>query len=250
MTPALSRVPRRHIAVVIAAMDEAANVEQVYERLSRALLALPDTRFEFIWVVEGADGTVDILRRLASTEPAPPLTIIEPAKRRGLGAAFRQGFAAVPEAADIVVTMDADLNHQPEELERLLDAFEAEGADIAIGSRKVPGGEIHSMDTWRRWAMDSVNWLLRRLFRSPVQDVSSGYRVYCASALRRIHFANDGYAFQWEIVLRALRDHMRVIEVPITFVQRREGQSKLYLVETGRSYLRLLANHLCHGDRP
>jgi len=235
---------QRRIAVVIAALDEAADIEEVYERLRRALLALPDTRSEFIWVVEGTDGTAAILRRLAQADGAPPSTFIEPRVRRGLGAAFRLGFAAVPESADVVITMDADLNHEPEELKRLLDAFETERADIAIGSRKVPGGEIRSMDAWRRWSSDSVNWLLGRLFHSPVRDASSGYRIYRASALRRLRFENDGYAFQWEIVLLALASRMRVIEGPITFTQRRQGQSKLYLAETIRSYLRLCSRHL------
>jgi dolichol-phosphate mannosyltransferase len=123
MTPAVG-VPRRHIAVVIAAMDEAANIEPLYERLHRALRAIPQTSGEFIWVIEGTDGTADRLRRLGDAKDALPFTIIEPAKRRGLGAAFKLGFAAVPKAAGIVVTMDADLNHQPEDLRALLDAFE------------------------------------------------------------------------------------------------------------------------------
>jgi dolichol-phosphate mannosyltransferase len=189
------------------------------------------------------------LRRLSQREAAPASTIIEPPRRRGLGAAFKLGFAAVPDSAGIVVTMDADLNHQPEELKRLLDAFETEKADIVIGSRQVPGAEVRSMAAWRRWASDAVNWLLRRLSRAPVQDLSSGYRLYRASALRQLRFESDGYAFLPEIVLLALAKRMRVIEVPITFTQRKEGQSKLYLVETGVSYLRLFARHLAKRRR-
>lgn len=98
-------------------------------------------------MVEGTDGTAEILRRLAQRDGAPASTILEPPERHGLGAAFRLGFDAVPDSAGIVVTMDAD--HQPEELKRLLDAFETENADIVIGSRQVPGVEIRSMAAWR-----------------------------------------------------------------------------------------------------
>jgi dolichol-phosphate mannosyltransferase len=249
MTDGQPAIARRHIVVVIAALDEADNIEQIYERLRRAVLALPDARSEFIWVIEGSDGTAGILRRLSQREGAPASTIIEPPERRGLGAAFRLGFAAVPDSAGIVVTMDADLNHQPEEIKRLLDAFETERADIVIGSRQVPGAEVRGMAAWRRWASDTVNWLLRRLSRAPVQDLSSGYRLYRASALRQLRFESDGYAFLPEIVLLALAKRMRVIEVPITFTQRKEGQSKLYLVETGGSYLRLFARYLAKRIR-
>jgi dolichol-phosphate mannosyltransferase len=82
-----------------------------------------------------------------------------------------------------------------------------------------------------------------------VQDLSSGYRLYRASALRQLRFESDGYAFLPEIALLALAKRMRVIEVPITFTQRKEGQSKLYLVETGVSYLRLFARHLAKRRR-
>jgi dolichol-phosphate mannosyltransferase len=234
MKSALTDASQRHAAVVIAALDEAANIERFYERLCRALQALPHTRFEFIWLVEGTDGTADRLRRLGKVKAAPPFPIVEPAERRGLGP--RSGWASMwSDDADIVVTMDADLNHQAEDLGRLLDAFETEKADIAIGSRQVPGADIRGMALW------SVNRLLRQFFRLPIRDVSSGYRIYCASALRRIRFESEGYAFLPEIVVLAFKHRMRVTEVPITFTQRRQGQSKLYLVETGRSYLHLFA---------
>jgi dolichol-phosphate mannosyltransferase len=85
---------------------------------------------------------------------------------------------------------------------------------------------------------------LRRLSRAPVQDLSSGYRLYRASALRRLRFESDGFAFQPEIVLQALANDMRIVEVPITFTQRRSGRSKLYVGETAGSYFSLFAGRL------
>jgi dolichol-phosphate mannosyltransferase len=145
--------------------------------------------------------------------------------RRGLGAAFRLGFDAVPHGADAVVTMDADLNHQPEELARLLDSFEAENADIAIGSRKVPGAEILQRGRLAQMVERLGQLAAPPPLRADVRDANSGYRVYRASALRHLHFRNNGYAFQGEIVLLALAKRRRVIEVQITFTRRRQGQS-------------------------
>jgi hypothetical protein len=103
MRIASPEVSQRHVSVVTAALDEVFNIEEVYERLRRALLALSDTHSEFIWVVEGTDGTAEILKRHARAEDALPFTIVQPRERLGLGAAFRQGSEAVPDDDDIGV---------------------------------------------------------------------------------------------------------------------------------------------------
>jgi hypothetical protein len=103
------------------------------------------------------------------------------------------------------------------------------------------------MDVWPRWSSDSVDWLLRQLFRSPAPDVGSGYRVSRALALQQLRFENDGYAFQWEIVLLALAKRIARYRSPGHPHQGRRGKSKLYLVETGRSYLQLFTSHPFRG---
>lgn len=110
MTLASVEGSRRHVVVVAAAMDEADDIEEIYERLHCAVLAPPFTRAEFIWV---GDETAAMLKGLSQRDGTSACTIIKPQIRRGLGAAFRHGFAAVPDSADVAVTMDADLNHHP-----------------------------------------------------------------------------------------------------------------------------------------
>ena len=229
----------KQISAVIAALDEAGNVEELHARLQRALGSFPGAASELIWVVEGSDDTASILRDLASRGAPAASTIIEPPVRRGLGAAFRAGFDAVSPGADIVVTMDADLNHQPEELPRLVDALAAENADIVVGSRLVRGAS-GGQARWRRWLSAAANRLMLKLAGVDVRDMSSGYRIYRAASLRAIRFENDGFAFLPEILMKAAAAGMRVVEVPITFTPRTRGKSKLHLGEASRSYLRLL----------
>lgn len=238
----------RHISVVIAALDEEANVEELYARLRGAIASSPNTRAHFIWVVEGTDNTARILRSLPNEDELLSSSIIEPPIRRGLGAAFRIGFAAVPLHSDLVVTLDADLNHHPEELKRLVDALDASQADIAIGSRMVVGAS-GGQAAWRRWLSNAANRVLLHLSGSTVRDMSSGYRVYRAEALRELQFANDGFAFLPEIAMTAADAGMKIVEVPITFSPRQRGKSKLNVKEATRSYLDLLDRRFRRKDR-
>jgi glycosyltransferase involved in cell wall biosynthesis len=226
------------IAVVVAAYDEAGNIEELTDRLLSTLHGMPGTAFELIYVVEGSDGTAGVVRRLAAR--CLEIKLIEPTVARGLGAAFRLGFAAVDPKSDVVVTMDADLNHQPEEIPALVAALENLGADIVIGSRRVPGSRENEGAKWRAWLSRFGNWGLHRCFPSRVRDLTSGFRVYRAPVLARIAFASDGFAFLPEIALIAARANYRVVEVPIRFTPRRSGQSKLRLGATSVSYLSFL----------
>jgi dolichol-phosphate mannosyltransferase len=227
-----------NIAVVVAAYDEAGNIEELTDRLLGTLRGMPDTASELIYVVEGSDGTAGIVRRLSAR--SSEIKLIEPTVARGLGAAFRLGFAAVDPKADVVVTMDADLNHQPEEIPALVAALEKSGADIVIGSRRVPGGRENEGAQWRAWLSRFGNWGLHRCFPSKVRDLTSGFRVYRASVLARIAFTNDGFAFLPEIALIAARADCRLVEVPIRFTPRRSGHSKLRLGATSASYVTFL----------
>jgi dolichol-phosphate mannosyltransferase len=235
------------LAVVIAAYDEFENIRPLCGRLLATLRGQPAVTFELIFVVEGNDGTAAALRELAAT--APEIRIIEPPRARGLGAAFRLGFAAVAGDADRVVTMDADLNHAPEDIPRLLATLDARKADIVVGSRLVDGGSIIGMPTWKRLLSRSVNELIRRLFATGVRDQTSGFRAYRAPALRGLAFANDGFAFLPEILTLATARGYRVVEEPITFVFRKHGESKMRISPTAASYAAYFAVHWRRAGR-
>jgi dolichol-phosphate mannosyltransferase len=147
----------------------------------------------------------------------------------GLGAAYLAGFASALERGyDVLVEMDADGSHQPEQLATLLGALA--DADVVLGSRWVPGGSVVNWPIHRRALSVGGNIYVRVLLGMPVSDATGGYRAYRASALRVLDLhdvASQGYCFQVDLVWRAIRAGLSVVEVPITFVERTIGDSKM-----------------------
>jgi dolichol-phosphate mannosyltransferase len=148
---------------------------------------------------------------------------------RGLGRSYVDGFRrALATGADVVVQMDADLSHLPADLPRLLAA--TGDADLVIGSRYVDGGRVVNWPRRRLALSVFANRYVRLLTRLPVRDVTSGFRCWRRAMLERMpldRLTSDGYAFQVEMTWHAQRARARLREEPITFVERREGQSKL-----------------------
>ena len=226
------------LSVVIAAYDEEGNVEPLTRRLERALSTLSGWQWEILYVVEGTDRTREILEGLA--KEIPGLRILYQERPSGIGNAFRRGFAAVPPEADWVITLDADLNHQPEEIPRLLESALGQGCDVLVGSRFLEGSAVHGTPLWKRFLSGTMNLLMRFLYGLRVKDKTSGFRVYRAEVLRRIGFTSDAFAFLPEILIRAHRAGFRIAEEPIHFIYRQEGQSKMGIWPTTVSYLKLL----------
>lgn len=183
-----------------------------------------------VFVVDDSspDGTGALADRLAATHST--VGVHHRPDKRGLGSAYAEGFArAIDAGAEIVCEMDADLSHDPAQLSRLLTAIEA-GADVAIGSRFVPGGSIVNWPARRRLLSSWGNRYARLMLGVPVKDMTSGYRAFTAGAAARLRpdtCTAHGYAFQVEMAWRAHRFGMRITEVPITFTERRDGRSKL-----------------------
>ena len=175
-----------------------------------------------------ADGTSQLAHRLAA-ELGDVAVIDRPAKD-GLGSAYRRGIAhALGHGADVCVQIDADLSHDPADLPALL-ANVSHGADLAIGSRYVPGGRIERWPWTRRWLSRWGNRYAAGLLGLAVNDATAGYRAYRCDTLRRIGYDTitaDGYAFQIEMTHRTVRAGGKVVEFPITFRDRDAGESKL-----------------------
>lgn len=225
--------PPGPVAVVLAAWNEAGIAGALADRLAAVLGAEYPGGWQVVAVVAGDDGTAEAFagryrfRVLREGEP------------RGLAAAFRAGFAAVEPAAGVIVTLDADLNHQPEEIPRLVAALALRGADIVVGSRAVPGAAVRDSPLWKRGLSRIGNGTIRWLFGDQVRDRSSGFRAYRAAALARLPVEGSGFAFLPAMLIAAERLGLRVVEEPITFVHRRWGRSKLPVVATTLGYLRL-----------
>ena len=187
---------------------------------------------------DSPDGTGQIALDRAATEPR--LHVLVRRGRRGLGSAILEGLrVARSHGFEIAVYMDADLSHDPDDIPRLLAAMDPPGgkpADLAIGSRRVPGGRTIGWPLSREVASRLVCWFTRWVLWVPVHDASGGFRAIRLSLLDRIEPPeSEGYAFQEDLLWRLHRAGARIVEVPITFTDRTQGSSKADFAETRRS---------------
>ena len=217
----------RRAVVVVPTYNEAGNIE----RLLETILASDPNIGVLVVDDSSPDGTADIVDRVAArSEFARRVDVLRRQSKSGLGTAYRAGFSRVLDAGDtICVQMDADFSHDPRYLIEIISAVEM-GADAAIGSRYVPGGRIENWPRLRLFLSRWGNRYAAGMLGLAVNDATAGYRAYSPALLRRIDFASvraEGYGFQIEMTHRAVRSGARIVEVPITFVDRVVGESKL-----------------------
>jgi glycosyltransferase involved in cell wall biosynthesis len=214
---------RDRVLVCIPTYDER---EALPQTITRLRAAVPDAD---VLVTDDAspDGTGKIADEMAAADPA--IHVLHRCAKEGLGAAYLAAFAwALDADYDIIVEMDADGSHQPEELPRLLDALR--NADLVLGSRWIAGGEVRNWPASRLLLSRGGNVYTRLALGLPIADATGGYRAYRATLLRELpleQVASQGYCFQVDLVWRAVRGGFRVVEVPITFVERSIGYSKM-----------------------
>jgi dolichol-phosphate mannosyltransferase len=212
------------VLVCIPTYNEAENIGDV---IARVRAAVPPAH---ILVVDDSspDGTAELVAAMAAADPHVHL-LSRPGKA-GLGAAYRAGFAwGAEEGFEVMVEMDADLSHDPAALPTLLAAVD-DGADLAIGSRYVPGGSIPDW-AWHRKALSRWgNRYAGAMLRLGVADATAGYRAYRTTMLDRLDLSSiraDGYGFQIEMTYRTAEAGGRIVEVPIAFTDRTRGTSKM-----------------------
>lgn len=183
-----------------------------------------------VLVVDDAspDGTGPLADALAAKDPR--LSVIHRAGKLGLGTAYVDGFrAALARGYDVVFEMDADLSHDPTYIARFLAEIER-GADVVLGSRNVAGGGVLGWGIGRHALSKGGSLYARSILGVGVRDLTTGFKAYTRRALDAIDLASlrsNGYSFQIETTYRALRRGLRVVEVPIVFVDRRAGRSKM-----------------------
>ena len=214
--------------------------------LGRVLVVLPtyNERDNLGWVVgriraatpqvdvlvvddDSPDGTGEVADELAAADPQ--VSVLHRTEKAGLGAAYLHGFrVALERGYDVVGEMDADGSHQPEQLPLLLEALQ--GADLVIGSRWVPGGSVVNWPLSRKVLSVGGNLYARVLLGIPLRDVTAGYRLFRRTTLEEIDLGSvesAGYIFQTDLAFRTLHAGLRVVEVPIEFVERVRGESKM-----------------------
>ena len=212
-----------HILVVLPTYNEAQTIEEV---LRRVRAAVPEAE---VLVVDDAspDGTADVA--VATGEDVGRVHVLRRDRRIGFGDSYRSGFVwGIDRGASVFAEMDSDLSHDPGALPQLLAALGDN--DCVIGSRYVPGGSVPHWPLHRRLLSRVGNRYSAIMLGLPVHDITSGYRVWSARMLKLIGLDTvraDGYGFQIEMTYRATLEGARIVEVPITFVDRVRGESKM-----------------------
>jgi len=219
----MSSAPLGRVVMVVPTYDEALNIEWIVGRLRTAQ---PEVD---VMIVDdnSPDGTGDLADRLAAADPR--VTVVHRTEKAGLGAAYLHGFReALAAGYDVIGEMDADGSHQPEQLHLLLSALA--DADLVIGSRWVPGGSVVNWPRSRELLSRGGNLYVRMLLGSRVRDATAGYRVFRRTTLEKVDLdsvESTGYVFQADLAWRTLKAGLRIVEVPIEFVERVRGDSKM-----------------------
>jgi dolichol-phosphate mannosyltransferase len=213
------------VVVIIPTYNELENLPRIIDRV---LASTPDAD---ILVVDdnSPDGTGRLADEYASRDPK--IRVLHRTVKDGLGGAYIAGFKwALQAGYDVMVEMDADGSHRPEELPLLLSALQAQGADLVIGSRWVSGGKVHNWPRSREVLSRGGNFYARIMLRFHLRDSTAGYRAFRRTTLEKIgldQVDSRGYCFQVDMALRSVRAGLHVVEVPINFVEREIGVSKM-----------------------
>jgi dolichol-phosphate mannosyltransferase len=218
-----ARPPLRRVAVLIPTYNERETLPVIVHRVREVV---PDVDV-VVLDDNSPDGTGEVADALAAGDPQ--VHVLHREGKEGLGAAYLAGFGWAMDAGyDAVVEMDADGSHRPEHLPAMLAA--AEHADAVIGSRWVRGGSVVNWPLHRKALSVGGNLYVKLLLGMPVNDATAGYRVYRVGALREMGLDDVeslGYCFQTDLTWRAVKHGLTVVEVPITFVEREVGDSKM-----------------------
>ena len=217
------RAPLGRVAVIIPTYNERENLDSI---AARVRTAVPEAD---VLVVDdnSPDGTGELADKLSAGDEQ--IHVLHRPGKGGLGAAYIAGFRwALKHGYGVMVEMDADGSHQPEDLPKLLAALAH--ADAVIGSRWVPGGTVRNWPKSREALSRGANTYARLMLQLPIRDATAGFRAYRADTLRTIDLdsvQSQGYCFQIDLTLRAVNAGLTVTEVPITFVDRTRGASKM-----------------------
>jgi dolichol-phosphate mannosyltransferase len=217
------------VTVVLPTYNEAANLPVI----AAELLALPLPGLRILVADDNSpDGTGAIADELAQRHGQDRVTVVHRPGKQGLGRAYVDGMTrAMSAGAEFVVQMDSDLSHAPRYLPQLLGTLLSAEADVVIGSRYVTGASLATEWSWRRKALSGfANTYVRALLHLGIRDVTAGFKIWRASALETIDVASirsNGYSFQVEMNHRSVRAGLKIVELPIHFADRREGESKM-----------------------
>lgn len=236
------------VVVIVPTYNESENIRRIAETVR-------ELGYDLLVVDDGsADGTGKIVDDLSSADPR--IMVLHRERKSGLGPAYSAGFAhALEMGYEILCEMDADFSHDPADLPRLVGAVEA-GADLAIGSRYVPGGSTQGWPWYRKILSRGGNIYASILLGIAVRDATAGFRAFRDTTIRKIDpesCKSSGYGFQVEMAWRTEQSGLEIVEVPITFRDRVAGKSKMNSVIAFEAILLItrwgMAERLSRGSR-
>jgi dolichol-phosphate mannosyltransferase len=215
--------------LILPTYNEAENVQAIVEAAAKVLANAAPAGFRILIVDDGSpDGTGELADRMAAEHDW--LEVLHRTEKNGIGPAYLAGFRhALDRGAGYVMEMDSDFSHDPADLARLLQAV-YDGADLALGSRYVPGGGVREWGLLRRFISEGGSTYARVVLGLHVRDLTGGFKCFRREVLEAIHFdgvRSQGYAFQVELTYRAVQAGFAVVEVPIVFRDRQRGTSKM-----------------------
>ena len=215
--------------LILPTYNEAENLRAIVTAASEVLAKAAPEGFRILVVDDGSpDGTGEMADEMAVEREW--LEVLHRSEKNGIGPAYLAGFRyALDRGAGYVMEMDSDFSHDPADLARLLAAVH-EGADLALGSRYVPGGGVTDWGLLRRFISEGGSTYARIVLGLKVRDLTGGFKCFRCEVLEAIHFdsvRSQGYAFQVELTYRAVQAGFKVVEVPIVFRDRQHGTSKM-----------------------
>jgi dolichol-phosphate mannosyltransferase len=215
--------------LILPTYNEAENVRDIVAASGEVLADAAPDGFRVLVVDDGSpDGTGQLAEELAAEHDW--VEVLHRCEKNGIGPAYLAGFRhALDRGAGYVMEMDSDFSHDPADLARLLQAVK-DGADLALGSRYVPGGGVAEWGLLRRFISQGGSTYARLVLGLHVQDLTGGFKCFRREVLEAIHFdgvRSQGYAFQVELTYRAVQAGFKVVEVPIVFRDRQQGTSKM-----------------------
>jgi len=234
---------------LIPAYNEKGNLSTLVKRLSAKLKKF-GIKYTLLFIIQGTDGSLDLIKRLK--KKYPEIDFLYFPEPLGIGAAYKTGFHHVNKTITHILTLDADLNHDPEALDDFFQTQKKENPDIVIGSRFMEGGRFQDKRVWKRIVSLAVNILTTKLLKFDVHDITSGYRLVKKNVIIKIckDLKETGYPSYMEFILLSKKYGFKMKEVPINYVPRKWGKSKMKKVQTSIDYLFFFTKLLLFSKNP